>query len=114
MTVNLSFSGSQRPTRGIEYFYTDLHGVMNDRSGADAPFPSAQEFKQFLAREYSNSMGGLRCLDAGCGGTAINSRTLTAAGAGTVVAVDLNWHSLQLVRASLAGRSGHFSIACGS
>ena len=107
MTINLSFFEARRPTRGIENFYTDLHDAMNDRGPvADAPFPSAQEFKQFLAREYPNGMDGLRCLDAGRGGTAINSRTLVAARAGTVIAVDLNRGSLQLVRASLLERCG--------
>jgi len=113
MTVNLSFPEAQRPTRGIEHFYTDLHDVMNDRAGADAPFPSAQEFKRFLSREYPAGMTGLRCLDAGCGGTAINSRTLAGTGA-TVVGVDLNRASLQLVRASQSGRPNRFPVACGS
>jgi ubiquinone/menaquinone biosynthesis C-methylase UbiE len=114
MTVNLSFSDAQRPTRGIEHFYTDLHDVMNDRSEDGGPFPSAREFKRFLSRDYPGKMAGLRCLDAGCGGTAINSRTLVAAGAGTVIGVDLNRDSLRLVRASLSDRSQGFSIACGS
>lgn len=114
MTVNLSFSDANRPTRGIEHFYTDLHGVMNDRAAAGAPSPSVQEFKRFLSREYPDGMDGLRCLDAGCGGTAFNSRTLAAAGAGPVIAVDLNRGSLQLVRASLENGSAGFSVACGS
>src|SRR5438094_6871566 len=115
MTVNLSFAEHQRPTRGIEHFYTDLHDAMCERgSFADAPFPSAQEFKRFLARAYPNGMSGLRCLDAGCGGTAINSRTLIDARAGRVLAVDLNHASLQLACQSLPRRGNGLSIACGS
>jgi ubiquinone/menaquinone biosynthesis C-methylase UbiE len=112
MTVNLSFPDASRPTDGIEYFYTDLHDAMNDSRVADAP--SAREFRQFLAREYPGSMDGLRCLDAGCGGTAVNSRTLVGAGAGAVVAVDVNRGSLQLVRALMSAASKRFSLACGS
>ena len=115
MTVNLSFPEHRRPTRGISHFYTDLHGTMSERGSLmDAPFPSAKEFKQFLMRAYPGGMLGLRCLDAGCGGTAINSRTLVAAGASRVLAVDLNDNSLRRVRQSLPPRPGGLSLACGS
>jgi 2-polyprenyl-3-methyl-5-hydroxy-6-metoxy-1,4-benzoquinol methylase len=115
MTVNLSFAEHQRPTRGIEHFYTDLHDAMSQRgSMTEPPFPSAQEFKQFLARAYPQGLGRLRCLDAGCGGTAINSRTLVRARASRVLAVDLNHASLQLVRQSLPHRNNGLSLACGS
>lgn len=115
MTVNLSFSEHQRPSHGIERFYTDLHDAMYDAGQiSDAPFPTSQEFRRFLAREYPNGMDGLRCLDAGCGGTAINSRSLVAARARRVAAVDLNHASLRLVRESLPHHANGFSVACGS
>ena len=113
MTVNLSFNGRRRPSPGIEDFYTDLHDAMRARA-ADQLFPTAQEFKQFLAREYPNGMNGLHCLDAGCGGMAINSRSLFAARAKRVLAVDLNHCSLELVRQSLPGPVAGLSIVCGS
>jgi ubiquinone/menaquinone biosynthesis C-methylase UbiE len=116
MTVDLSFRGRQSAAHRIEDFYTDLHDAMYDLGPLDdAPFPSAREFRQFLAEAYPEGMRGLRCLDAGCGGTAINSRSLMAASAARVLAVDLNKASLELVRASLAGRAnGSLSIACAS
>jgi SAM-dependent methyltransferase len=116
MTAHLSFPEGHRPTRGIEFFYTDLHSAMHALGDLDeAPFPTAREFRQFLAAEFPDGMNGLRCLDAGCGGTAINSRSLIAAHASRVLAVDLNQGSLQMVQRSLASRSGNaLSFACGS
>jgi ubiquinone/menaquinone biosynthesis C-methylase UbiE len=116
MTVDLSFRGRQSASRRIEDFYTDLHGAMYDLAPLDdAPFPSAREFRQFLAETYPGGMRGLQCLDAGCGGTAINSRSLIAASAARVLAVDLNKASLALVRTSLAGRArGTLEMACAS
>lgn len=116
MTVNLSFPEKRRPAGGIESFYTDLHSAMHSLGDLDeAPFPSALEFRQFLATDFPGGLGRLCCLDAGCGGTAINSRTLIAAGAGYLLAIDLNQGSLRLVRQSLAGRAaGVLGVAAGS
>jgi ubiquinone/menaquinone biosynthesis C-methylase UbiE len=116
MTANLSFPEDQRPTRGIEFFYTDLHSAMHALGDLDqAPFPTAREFRQFLTAQFPQGMDGLCCLDAGCGGTAINSRSLVAARAGRVLAVDLNQGSLEMVRRSLGDRANRaLSLACGS
>src|SRR5215510_8586371 len=105
-----------RPAAGIDRFYTDLHAAMYDLADIDdAPFPTAKEFRGYLADQYSGGMHGLSCLDAGCGGTAVNTRSLAVARAGHVVAVDLNQRSLRLARASLARSTGaQPSIACGS
>ena len=115
MTANLSFPDRHRPTRGIEHFYTDLHAAMYDLGDLDAaPFPTAREFKAHLAGRYAADMAGMRCLDAGCGGTAINGRSMIAARA-RVCAVDLNQRSLDIARRSVAaGHAAALSFACAS
>lgn len=102
MTVNMSFKRANPMTKGIDTFYTDLHSAMYDLGDLDsAPFPTAKEFREFLKHRFPEGMNGLLCLDAGCGGTAINTRSMVVTGAHGVVAVDLNQKSLDLARKGL-------------
>jgi len=102
VTVNLSFRRQNPMTRGIDTFYSALHTAMYSLGDVqNAPFPTAREFREFVRSAAAAGLGSRVCLDAGCGGTAVNTHSLLAAGADGVTALDVNLDSLARVRASL-------------
>src|SRR5919202_346438 len=102
MTANLSFGIKNPMTKGIETFYTDLHSAMYDLGEIDqAPFPTALEFREFIKRYYPQGMMGMACLDAGCGGTAVNTYSMAIAGSNSITAIDINQKSLDIASVAL-------------
>jgi ubiquinone/menaquinone biosynthesis C-methylase UbiE len=102
MTIDLSFRRANPMTREMETFYSALHRAMYSLADLRAaPFPTAREFREFLARRFPDGLSDRRCLDAGCGGTAVNTHSLFRAGARRVTCLDLNRESLLRAREGL-------------
>jgi SAM-dependent methyltransferase len=102
MTTDLSFRRPNPMTRGIEFFYTDLHEAMYDLGDIkQAAFPTAGEFREILASIFPNGLADAACLDAGCGGTAVNVYSLVVHGATNVAAIDINTKSIELAQSRL-------------
>jgi 2-polyprenyl-3-methyl-5-hydroxy-6-metoxy-1,4-benzoquinol methylase len=94
-------------TRQMETFYTDLHEAMRDIGGAaEAVFPTAREFREFVRARFPNGLSGFVCVDAGCGGNPANTATVLAHGATRVAALDVNRRSLDLARRTIAEKGG--------
>jgi predicted RNA methylase len=66
-----------------------------------APFPTASEFKEFIRHNYPSGFSGFDCLDAGSGGTAINTYSMVELNANHVIAIDINQESLNMARAAI-------------
>lgn len=108
MPTDLSFAQSNAMSKDIASFYTELHSAMNEMAGVgEAPFPTAREFRHFIKRNFPKGLSGLKCLDAGCGATAVNACSMLLAGADPVIALDINSESLDLARSRM--RAGGFT-----
>jgi|GEM_PF-2307789 len=95
----------------MKRFYTKIHESMT--SNADifkAPYPTQKEFRQFIIDYYKSDLSRLIILDAGCGGTAVNSISCSLYGFSKIYAFDLNLDNINHVNKILKNNPNTKSI----